>query len=245
MGSVTSSPETDFRRARLRGGGSTRDLVYAALRQRIIELELRPATPLSEAEIASGFGVSRTPVREALLLLAEQGLVEVYPQKGTFVGPIVYEAVVSAQFIREALECASLERGAGNIDASAIRELRELLRRQHAADERRDAREFFRLDEEFHQLLMVSGGQQAAWRFVSQAKAQMDRARRLSLPEGDKMAHLIVQHTAIVDDLEAERPAEAVQSLREHLRVVLSDIGRMREDNPDLFDDDNGHGARG
>ena len=95
---------------------------------------------------------------------------------------------------------------------------------------------FFRLDEAFHARLLEAGKHPAVWPIVAQAKSQMDRARRLSLPAGGKMSDLIAQHSAVVDALEQRNVGGAVQALRHHLRVVLADIAQMRTENPGLFE---------
>src|ERR671921_1446848 len=87
---------------------SVRDQQLDTLRRRIISLQLPPGEPLSENELAQELGVSRTPVRESLILLREEGLIQVFPQIGSFVSLVDLERVAQAQFIREAIECASL-----------------------------------------------------------------------------------------------------------------------------------------
>lgn len=227
-------PPQSLRLARARGENARR-LVHARLRRQIIELELAPGTQLSEVEIGAQLGVSRTPVRESLILLAEEGLVEVYPQRGSFVGPIRYEDVVTAQFVRESIECTSLELGGSRVTEGAVAELRALIVRQREADRAGDDAAFFDLDEQFHQCLMAACGREPAWRVVAPAKAQMDRARRLSLPESGKMGDLIGQHERVVDALAARDVPAAVATLRSHLRLVLDDIRRMQQNRPELF----------
>lgn len=225
---------TDLRAERLRGK-SARRIVHELLRAQIVGMELPPGTALSEAEIAKSVGVSRTPVRESLLLLAEEGLVDIYPQRGTFVAPIQFADVVGAQFIREALECTSLEQ-TDPLSQADLTDLRRLIDQQHTADATNDTEAFFRLDEAFHARLLEAGKHPAVWPIVAQAKSQMDRARRLSLPAGGKMSDLIAQHSAVVDALEERNVGGAVQALRHHLRVVLADIAQMRTENPGLFE---------
>ena len=83
---------------------NTRFQVISELRSRIVSLELPPGTSISENELATTLGVSRTPIREALLILAEEQLVEVFPRVGTFVTPVDVRLVKNSQFLREALE---------------------------------------------------------------------------------------------------------------------------------------------
>src|SRR5260370_18154192 len=90
--------------------------VDAGVRRDIIPGRLAPGAMLSEQDIAAGFGISRTPVREAMIKLAEEGLVEIFPQYGSFVAPIKLRDVFDSQFVREALECAAVEKAVQRLD---------------------------------------------------------------------------------------------------------------------------------
>jgi DNA-binding GntR family transcriptional regulator len=216
---------------------SVRDQTLETLRRGIISLELAPGSPISENELAAKFGVSRTPVRESLILLQEDGLVQVFPQLGTFVSRVDASKVAKAQFIREAIECASLADAVVPSDESEVRILREILDQQRESDRRDDVEEFFVLDEAFHRELMRAGGHESAWGTVNSAKAHLDRARRMSLITARPVSTLIEQHTQIVDHLESGDLNGAVTYLREHLRAVFDDVQRIREATPELFTD--------
>jgi DNA-binding GntR family transcriptional regulator len=224
----------DAARAR---GRNTRQLVHELLRSRIIGLELEPGAALSENDLAAELGVSRTPVRESLILLGEEGLVDVYPQMGTFVARIRVRDIAAAQFLREALECAALRDGVERASEQDLADLRGLLAAQAEAEQRDDREGFFRLDEEFHARLMAASGHPEAWPVVSQAKAQLDRARRLSLPLTSQLSLLVGQHTAVVDLLEQRDLDRADEALREHLRLVFKDVETIRARHPELFSD--------
>ena len=88
---------------------TNRRVVYETLRRKVLTLDLPPGTALSENELAAALGVSRTPVRESLILLADEGLVQVFPQVGTFVSRVDPDRVRDAQFLREAVELAALD----------------------------------------------------------------------------------------------------------------------------------------
>jgi DNA-binding GntR family transcriptional regulator len=223
-------PETD-QAPRL----SVRDRTLDTLRRRIISLELQPGEPLSENELAQELGVSRTPVRESLILLREEGLVQVFPQIGSFVSLVDLGRVAEAQFVREAIECASL--GDAVADEAGIAGLRAILKDQWDAEAAGDIEEFFRLDEDFHRELLRLAGHETAWTAVNSAKAHLDRARRLSLIDTRPVSTLIEQHTAVVDALaNNDRPA-ADSSLRIHLRGVFDDVKRIQATTPELFSD--------
>ena len=214
---------------------SVRDQTLETLRRRIISLQLPPGEPLSENELAQELGVSRTPVRESLILLREEGLVQVFPQIGSFVSLVDLARVSEAQFVREAIECASLRDLI--VDGPGIAGLREILAAQSAADAGDDIEEFFRLDEDFHRELLRLAGHESAWTAVNSAKAHLDRARRMSLLETRPVATLIEQHTAVVDALEANDVPDADSCLRLHLRGVFEDVQRIQEATPELFSD--------
>jgi DNA-binding GntR family transcriptional regulator len=221
-----------------RGAGprlSVRDQTLETLRRRIISLQLPPGKPLSENELAQEMGVSRTPVRESLILLREEGLVQVFPQIGSFVSLVDLARVSEAQFVREAIECASLKDA--TVDAAGLAGLREILQSQRIADAGGDVEEFFRLDEDFHRELLRLAGHESAWAAVNSAKAHLDRARRLSLLDARPISTLIQQHTAVVDALEANNKTDADSSLRLHLRGVFEDVQRIQDKTPELFSD--------
>jgi DNA-binding GntR family transcriptional regulator len=221
-----------------RGAGprlSVRDQTLETLRRRIISLQLPPGEPLSENELAQEMGVSRTPVRESLILLREEGLVQVFPQIGSFVSLVDLARVSEAQFVREAIECASLKDA--TVDAAGLAGLREILQSQRIADAGGDVEEFFRLDEDFHRELLRLAGHESAWAAVNSAKAHLDRARRLSLLDARPISTLIQQHTAVVDALEANNKTDADSSLRLHLRGVFEDVQRIQDKTPELFSD--------
>lgn len=214
---------------------SVRDQTLEKLRHRIISLDLPPGAPLSENELAQEMGVSRTPVRESLILLREEGLVHVFPQIGSFVSLVDLARVGEAQFVREAIECASLKDLPA--DAAGIAGLRNILTSQRDAEAKGDIEEFFRLDEDFHRELLRLAGHESAWTAVNSAKAHLDRARRLSLIDTRPVSTLIEQHTDVVDALEAKNVDEADSSLRLHLRGVFDDVKRIQASSPDLFSD--------
>ncbi|MCI2416327.1 GntR family transcriptional regulator [Saccharopolyspora sp. K220] len=214
---------------------SARVLVHRELRQRIITLQLPPGHPLSENELAAELAVSRTPVRESLLLLAEEDLVRVFPKLGSFVARVDPQRIADAQFIREAVEVASLADAVTRRTDDDLTTLRRILDEQSEAAD--DVERFFELDEEFHQRLLAAGGHANAWRTVVSAKAHLDRARRLGLRTVSPVSALIDQHAEIVETLAASDLDASVLALRTHLRAVFEDVERIRAESPDLFVD--------
>ena len=223
------SPNLDLRG---RKASTARTLVHRVLRERIVSLDLTPGAAVSEGDLAAELGVSRTPVRESLILLAEEGLIHVYPQLGSFVARIDVQQVRDAQFIREAVELAALHAAAARATPADIAALRALIAAQREAD----APTFFTLDDDFHRSLMAAAGHESAWRIVGSAKGHLDRVRRLSLPIPNTIERLIDEHTAVVDHLEAGREPAAEAALQRHLRGVFDDLDTIRTRHEDLFE---------
>lgn len=212
---------------------SARERAHQTLRRQILNLELPPGSSLSENELAAALSLSRTPVRESLILLAEEGLVQVLPQIGSFVARVDLQRVADAQFVREAVELASLVDAKDRLTPADIRLLRSILAQQLERADDLDA--FFALDELFHQTLLSIGGHGNAWQAVASAKGHLDRARRLSIRQTHPVRLLIDQHTAVVDMLEAGDLDAAVEALRTHLRAVFADVQHIKEMQPELF----------
>ncbi|GAA2181595.1 GntR family transcriptional regulator [Brooklawnia cerclae] len=214
--------------------GSVRQRVYEEVRRRIVSLELPPKSPISENDLARELGVSRTPVRESLLLLREEGFVQVFPQMGTFVSHVDIERVLQAQFIRESIECTALAEVDCGVASSHLDALHANLRAQREAEKHADTSEFFVLDEEFHLCLLRLSGRESAWPVVQSAKSHLDRARRVGLVIHSLPA-LIDQHQRVVDGVKTGDLDSAVRVLREHLREILTDLELIRQQTPDLF----------
>ncbi|MEU9156668.1 GntR family transcriptional regulator [Streptomyces sp. NPDC048417] len=219
--------------AQSNGRRTSRRDIYLKLRQMVLTLELAPGAALSENEIAASLGVSRTPVRESLIMLAQEGLVQVFPKVGSFVSRVDPGQVADAQFLREAVELASLEDLPERLDTDVVGELRDNLERQRGAG--LGLEEFFALDEAFHQGLMRLSGHGNVWTTVAAAKGHLDRARRLGLHENESPAVFTEQHHEIFAAVVGGDVALARAAMRAHLRAVFNDIERIRAHSPELF----------
>lgn len=211
--------------------------VYQILRKAIITCQILPGCPLSEKEISSKFNVSRQPVREAFIKLAEAGLVQILPQRGTFVTKISVKKVIDGQFIREAVECAVIEKTAQVARDEDIKKLEINLTEQKKALETHDTKLFLEKDEEFHQIIIDIIDCTIAWQTIENIKAMMDRVRFLSLDGVTPIETLIQQHIAMFEAIKEHNSKKAADAQRDHLRAILSSIIVIAEQNQDLFVD--------
>jgi DNA-binding GntR family transcriptional regulator len=206
------------------------DQAYDALRRMILRGDLAPGARLSEPELTMQLGIGRTPLREALLLLAQEGLIQLLPQSGSFVSAIDLERVREAQFIREHLECGIIRQVAGCVDRRGLSDIRRLLEQQEEAHEDSDLDRFYDLDEDLHATFCRIAGRSGVWRLIHQSKVHMDRVRQLSLPIADQIPRLIGQHRSILDALGQHDPDRAERALRAHLREVFATIDTLKLD---------------
>lgn len=222
------------------GGDGSRGLtaatiIHQRLRDDIVSMRRSPGDAISEKDIAAAHGVSRTPVREALLRLADEGLVEIVSKSGTYVSRIPVDTLPESIVARIALEEVTARAAAANATRSAISGMRAILERQNEVSAQREQNRFHEADEAFHQSIAEAAGYPGIWRMVQQLKMQVDRYRRLTLPQPGRMARVIAEHTAIVDAIAAHDPDRAAAAMRRHVEGLGASLGEVRDVNPDFF----------
>lgn len=234
---LLESPDRRRRRTTLPRGHrvTTAMSIFERLHASIVALELLPGTALQEKLIAEQFGVSRTPVREALIRLAEAGLVDVFPQSGTFVSRIPLSAIPEAVIVRKALECATVEMAAQIAGPDDIARLDAIIARQEAFAAIGDLGAFHGFDEAFHEAIAQIARHPGIWRVVRSTKVQIDRARRLTLPVPGRMNHVIEEHRVIRDAIARHDAAAAVAAMQQHLGEVIVDVRELVDSRPELF----------
>jgi len=213
--------------------------LYRLLRDRIVKGDLAPGARISESEIAASYKVSRQPVREAFIKLAEESLVEVRPQRGTYVRRISVPAVMTARFVREAVEADIVRAAAQAVTPPILALLEANLAAQRAVVDSDDPSRFMELDEAFHRLLAEAAGQPAIWDILEDLKTQMDRVRHISTRQFPR-ERLIDQHAAVVAALRSGDPDAAEAQMRTHLKGVLTDLPAIAEAMPEFFDEAGG-----
>ncbi len=210
--------------------------LYRLLRDRIVRGDLAPGARISESEIAASYKVSRQPVREAFIKLAEESLVEVRPQRGTYVRRISVPAVMTARFVREAVEADIVREAACRMTPGMLAALEANLSAQRTVVDGDDPSRFMELDEAFHRQLAEAAGQPAIWDILEDLKTQMDRVRHLSARQFPR-ERLIDQHAAVVAALRSGDSQAAEAEMRTHLRGVLTDLPAIAEAMPAFFDE--------
>ncbi len=212
--------------------------IYRILRRDIVHCLIPPGTPLSEKEVSVRFDVSRQPVREAFIKLAENGLIQIRPQRGSYVNKISMTQVRNGCFVRQAIECAVVRRAGTMINDEQLYQLEQNLNQQRVAVERQQLNDFFQLDDEFHQKLSLIADCQLAWDTIENIKATIDRVRYMSLDHVTPPDMLLRQHLDIFKALE-KRDLDAVEkAMNIHLHEISESVLLIRQENSEWFSEE-------
>ncbi len=214
----------------------TSQQIYDVIRHDIVTCQLLPGTKFSENELSERFGLSRQPVREALIKLSLDGMILVLPQRGTFVRKISAKRVQDGRFVREAIEIAVAEKAACGIPAAAMAVLEHNLQAQDEAVRDQNRERFFEQDDAFHYELALAIDCMAAWQMLQGIKANMDRVRYLSLTRESPLQILLMQHRSIFASIRAHDPAAARQAVQQHLAELTLTFPSISTRNTDWFE---------
>ena len=206
--------------------------VFEQLREAIVSLELAPGTVLSRAELAEQFSLSQTPIRDALIKLGEEGLIDIFPQHATVVSRIDVGSAQQAHFLRRAIEMEVVGTLAGRPDAELIAALRRQIDVQAAVMGDKTLREFIAADQAFHRLMYEAAGVPDLFDLVRQRSGHVDRLRLLHLPTAGKERAIVRDHRRIVDAIAGGHVEAAQAGLRDHLSGTLSKVDEIRARNP-------------
>lgn len=212
-----------------------KDYVYNVLKENIMNLTIKPGTILRKKEIANEFEVSRTPIREAFVKLKEEGLIDVYPQRGTFVSYIDLDKIEEAKFMREALEPKIVELACEVLPQDIIFELETNLKVQEMSLNQNNYIKLFKYDNEFHRLLFSGCDKENIWKAIEQVSTHLNRMRILSLSADFNRSDVIHDHQNIIDSIKSKNIKESKNMMESHISRVKFDQKKLKKDFPSYF----------
>jgi len=213
---------------------TARDYALRMLKHNISTLELAPGTMLSENELSSALGLSRTPVREALIELSKIRIVEILPQRGSRITLIDYSMVEESQFIRLVLEKAIIELAseqAATLDFS-VAEANVKLQQFYIENELPE--KLMELDNDFHREFYRLTNRMQTYHLQESMSLHFDRVRSLSLTTV-KQIKIVSDHEAILQAVRAGDKAEASALVVKHLSRYKVDERSIRAEHPEFF----------
>jgi len=214
---------------------SLHEEVVARLRDLIVEGALTPGERLNERELCERFGISRTPLREALKVLANEGLVLLLPNKGARVTRLTRRDIEDMFQVMGSLEALSGELACARISDAAVAEVRALHYEMLAHYARQELREYFRINEEIHRAILAAADNPVLSSMYAGLAGRIRRARFMANMSTERWDQAVREHEAILDALTKRDGKRLAELLREHLEhkcevVVASEaIGEAAE----------------
>jgi DNA-binding GntR family transcriptional regulator len=200
--------------------------VYSAVRNDLYDFRLAPGQRFSENEIAARLGVSRTPVREALYRLRDEGYIDVVSKSGWTVRPFEFETFERLYEVRVVLELAAVRKLCEMVPAPALDELKEVWLIPHA-ERLADAREVGRLDEAFHQTLVVAAANPELARIHREIADRIRIVRRLEFTMPERIAKTYAEHAQILRAIVRRKTDQALMLLRTHIELARGEVRKI------------------
>lgn len=213
---------------------TARDFAFRVIKDNIVCVDLKPGTLVSENEIAMELGVSRTPVREAIIDLAKAGIIETIPQRGSYVALIDSKMVDESRFLRQVLDSAVIEVACEVADEEVLSKLEENVHLQEFYLERAAAERIYELDNEFHKLIYTAAQKDIIFEMRSTIMIHFDRVRTLSV-ETVKDMKIVSDHRGMLEAIKAKDKVKAVELVNKHLSRYQVDEDVIREQFPEYF----------
>ncbi|MGI6247569.1 MAG: GntR family transcriptional regulator [Pseudochelatococcus sp.] len=205
------------------------------LREKILSLELAPGLAMSRADLQKQFGLSQTPVRDALLKLEEEGLVTVFPQYATLVSRVNLRQARQAHFMRRAIEADVVRLLAENRTDALVTDLRKANALVRVEAEAADHAAFLVADRAFHQTMFQHADMMIVWSLVRNSSGHLDRLRRLNL-KNVGVDRIVRQHEDVIDAIDKGDPDRAEAALRTHLANTLALLERVVGEFPEYIE---------
>jgi DNA-binding GntR family transcriptional regulator len=202
------------------GAGRLASEAYEQVREQILRRQLLPGTVLTEAALAASLGMSKTPIRHALLALQQEGLLELGPRRQLLVCGLPAARRTELREVREALEGLAITYACRRISDDDLDHLRTLLRRQRRAAEAGREDEFIELDEELHLTLASRAGLEVVPRLLRQLRGFVRLMQLNTRRDHGYMLRVLAEHECIVDAVEARDEPAALVALRLHLHTT-------------------------
>lgn len=215
---------------------TVREYAYRVLYQNIMTMHLIPGTAMSEQELSNILGVSRTPVREAFIRLSQKGLLDILPQRGTFVSKINTDQLSEFRFLRVTLENAIIKLACKEFPEPWLTRLQACLHEQTYLVDTKDAEAFFKSDNMMHKILYAGCSKSHIWHIVQDANADYLRARVLNITGASEQVKMLYsQHCAIVEAVMRHDEVRGVAIMTEHINKVVGDVEVLKKQYPDYF----------
>lgn len=209
---------------------------YELIKNKILRADYTPGQKISEKEIEANVKIGRTPVREALIHLRRDGLIDVIPQSGTYISLIDMHAATAARFVRENIEKKVVMEASNQINPAISESFAQILRQQKLQIERQNVAAFFDADEAFHRKFYEITDKVLVWNWLQIVNIHLNRFRwlRLKVTELD-WDMLTEQHQQILTAVKQHDIDEAGFLASQHLHLMLEEQQTLLDAFPEYF----------
>ncbi|MFM9281311.1 GntR family transcriptional regulator [Paenibacillus jiagnxiensis] len=217
------------------------EVIYQEIRNRIVTLQLKPGEMVFENSFATEFNLSRTPVRQAFFMLAQEELISILPQRGARIADLSIEKVKEAQMVRESLEITAFIKAAEKwngdeeVFKQADKTISSIIEEQKESVIEMDYIRFIKLDEDFHNEIIKLSGNHTLLSIVNDMRAHLNRVRYLELKEAHHEKEAIGHHEHIFMAIKSNDASLAGRLLKEHLKMLENDRERIFAKHKDMF----------
>ena len=209
--------------------------VFDELRKEILDLTLKPGTELNLNQLSALFGVSRSPIRDAVKELSVEHLIDIYPQRGTYVSRINLRMADDERFIRLNLELGSIPDFINNINDELISEMEELIKKQEKAFALRDTSLLLKLDDQFHSVIFKGADRQGVFDFILTRNGNYHRMRLISFMFDAISEDVISQHKVLLEAIKEKDPEKVMALDKMHMTKLKKETVSFRETMPQYF----------
>ena len=217
-------------------GETAKEYAYRILKENIISLEMEPGSPLNDVEFSQMIGVSRTPVREAIIKLKEEsGIIEIFPQRGMRIALIDTEMVQEARFLRLTLEKAIVELACDMAGEEDFVWLEENLELQELYLKNNNLPKLLEQDNELHRRLFVICHKEQTYRMSRGLSIHYDRVRNLEAGTAVHAAKTVEDHQNLIQAIRDRDKERARQIMEVHLDRWLLNEQRLHKEYPQYF----------
>lgn len=217
------------------------ELVFETLKREILDLRLKPGQMISENDICDRFGVSRTPVRDALRLLQEQGFVETVPYRGTYVTLLSLDNIKQMIYMRVAVETMILRDFMKVQTPMVMEDVRHAIAQQKALvlEAGFEAEEFYHMDAQMHSIWFGAVRRQKLWEMLQAQQLHYTRFRMLDFITETDFTRIIEEHEELFSLISERDEKRLEESLKEHLYYSMKRMRHSIEvDYKDYFEEE-------
>ena len=211
-----------------------KEYAYRVLKENIMSLELKPGELLSESDLSEKLSISRTPIREVIMKLKGEHLIEVKPQAGTYVSLIDKEMIDEAIFMRKLLEKGVLKEVCTEFSEEMFMELeKNLFAQKLVLNKDGKESEFHNLDKEFHRLIFIGCNKINIWESIMKISTHYNRMRLLSETKIDK-AQIIKQHEEMIAIIKNKDFNKIDEYIEKHIVAPANEWNKLIDDNEEI-----------